>query len=77
MAATCESSQLLENDIQKLIKPSLKDSYVMCSSTEESYVWALEKKKASLKVIFLFRDFIKVKKSSKNFVIVIINNINI
>ncbi len=38
MAATCESSQLLEKDIQNLIKPNLKDSYVMCSSTEESYV---------------------------------------
>lgn len=38
MAATCDASQLLENDIQNLIKPSLKDSYVMCSSTEESYV---------------------------------------
>ena len=38
LAAYSDSTALMESDIQKLIKPKLKDSFFMCSSTEESYV---------------------------------------
>lgn len=33
-----KNAVLLDADIQQLIKPKLKDSFLMCSSTEESYV---------------------------------------
>ncbi len=38
LALVCDSNLLRENDVQQLIRPRLRDSFLMCSSAEESYV---------------------------------------
>jgi hypothetical protein len=38
LALVCDSNLLRENDVQMLIRPRLRESFLMCSSAEESYV---------------------------------------